>query len=181
MAIKTLPLVLCALVVLQNIGAQEVENVIPLTFPEKAEAMGAKCLDGSPPAYQFQKGHLSAKDDWIIYMEGGGWCRDIEECKSHISDHKGSSKHMVKNSGFPDDKNLKFYGILNVNSTLNPTKFRKWNKVVMRYCDGSSFTGDVEQPVDNLYFRGKKIFEVITDELLNKLGLKDAKQVCNLL
>lgn len=175
MASATLSLLVCALALLQNIRAEE--EVVPLTIPEKAEAMGAVCLDGSPPAYQFQKGDLEGKDSWIIYMEGGGWCQDIEECKSRTLEHKGSSKHMLKNPEFPLDKDLGFTGILSSNSRYNPTEFSKWNKVVMRYCDGSSFTGDVEQSVNNLYFRGKRIFEAITDELLNKLGLKDAKQV----
>nr|GMD92234.1 pectin acetylesterase 7-like [Ipomoea batatas] len=34
---------------------------IPLMFPENAKAMGAVCLDGSPPTYQFKKGGRKTK------------------------------------------------------------------------------------------------------------------------
>ncbi|XP_019181550.1 PREDICTED: pectin acetylesterase 7-like [Ipomoea nil] len=169
-----LSLLICALAVLQTRAA--IIYRIPLTFPENATAMGAVCLDGSPAAYQFIKGAPEGQDNWLIYMEGGGWCQSIEECKSRTFDHKGSSKHMMKNDFFKGDNDFMFGGMLNKNSKINPTEFRKWNIIIMRYCDGSSFTGDVEQPVNNLYFRGKRIFEAITNELLSK-GLKDAKQV----
>ncbi|XP_019179215.1 PREDICTED: pectin acetylesterase 8-like [Ipomoea nil] len=161
-----LSLLICALVLLQT---RAIVN-IPLTFPENAKAMGALCLDGSPPAYHFRKGRQEGQDNWLIYMEGGGWCHSIEECKSRTLDHKGSSKHMMENI------HMFLGGILSRNPGINPSEFRNWNIVIMRYCDGSSFTGDVEQPVDNLYFRGKRIFDVITNELLDK-GLNDAKEV----
>ncbi|XP_019181551.1 PREDICTED: pectin acetylesterase 7-like [Ipomoea nil] len=164
-------LVCAALLVLQTKA-----NFYPLIFPEKAKAMGAVCLDGSPPAYHFVEGTVENKDNWLIYMEGGAWCESIEECKLRTLEHKGSSKHMMMNPFFPGDYDFGFYGILNRDPAYNPSEFVNWNLVVIRYCDGSSFTGDVEEPVDNLYFRGKRIFNVITDELLNK-GLKNAKQV----
>nr|GME10296.1 pectin acetylesterase 7-like [Ipomoea batatas] len=162
-----LSLVICSLVVLQTRAAYE---PIPLTFPQNAEAVGAVCLDGSPPAYQLKKGGPEHQHNWLIYMEGGGWCRSVKECRARTLEHRGSSKHMMENSA------LLFGGILNDNPKYNPSEFRKWNVVIMRYCDGSSFIGDVELPVENLYFRGKRIFEAITTELLSK-GLKDAKQV----
>ncbi|XP_031114341.1 pectin acetylesterase 11-like [Ipomoea triloba] len=171
-----LSLLICALVILQTRAADIIAR-IPLTFPENAVAMGAVCLDGSPAAYQFIKGAPESQNNWLIYMEGGGWCESEKECKERTLDHKGSSNHMMKNEIFKGDIDFPFYGMLDSHSkNTNPTEFRTWNIVIMRYCDGSSFTGDVEKPVENLYFRGKRIFEVITNELMNK-GLKDAKQV----
>nr|GMD89928.1 pectin acetylesterase 8-like [Ipomoea batatas] len=140
-----LSLVICSLVVLQTRAAYE---PIPLTFPQNAEAVGAVCLDGSPPAYQLKKGGPEHQHNWLIYMEGGGWCRSVKECRARTLEHRGSSKHMMENSA------LLFGGILNDNPKYNPSEFRKWNVVIMRYCDGSSFIGDVEKPVENLYFRG---------------------------
>ncbi|KAM7493670.1 hypothetical protein LguiB_028279 [Lonicera macranthoides] len=40
-------------------------------------------------------------------------------------------------------KNLAFSGILSDDPQFNPD-FYNWNKVKVRYCDGASFTGDVE-------------------------------------
>jgi O-palmitoleoyl-L-serine hydrolase len=83
--------------------------------------------------------------------------------------------------------------------------FYNWNRVAIRYCDGSSFTGDIEevdpvsytclvvrklmvltcsnkQPHDfvfkatNLHFRGARVFDVIIQELLGK-GMKSASKV----
>nr|GEW52596.1 pectin acetylesterase 8 [Tanacetum cinerariifolium] len=57
----------------------------------------------------------------------------------------GSSKLMPE---------LYFSGILSNQEDQNPY-FHNWNRVIMRYCDGSSFTGDVEKvdSTNNLYFR----------------------------
>jgi hypothetical protein len=47
----------------------------------------------------------------------------------------GSSKKMVEN--------LAFSAILSNKKQYNPD-FYNWNRVKVRYCDGASFTGDVE-------------------------------------
>jgi hypothetical protein len=48
--------------------------------------------------------------------------------------------------------------------------FYNWNKVKVRYCDGSSFTGDVEQidPTTKLHFRGARIWQAVMEDLLAK-------------
>ncbi|KAI3713671.1 hypothetical protein L1987_72254 [Smallanthus sonchifolius] len=67
-----------------------------------------------------------------------------------------------------------FTGILSNKKELNPS-FYNWNRFVMRYCDGSSFTGDIEavDPATNLHLRGARVFNVIIEELLRK-GMKSA-------
>ncbi|RZR77673.1 hypothetical protein BHM03_00002796 [Ensete ventricosum] len=60
--------------------------------------------------------------------------------------------------------------------------FYNWNKVKIRYCDGSSFTGDVDEvdPVSDqatkLYFRGAKIWLAVIEDLLAK-GMNKAENV----
>ncbi|CAA6669502.1 unnamed protein product [Spirodela intermedia] len=51
-------------------------------------------------------------------------------------------------------------------------------QLAVRYCDGSSFTGDVEavDPATNLHFRGGRIFLAVIEELLAK-GMSGADQV----
>ncbi|PWA88075.1 pectinacetylesterase/NOTUM [Artemisia annua] len=55
--------------------------------------------------------------------------------------------------------------------------FYNWNRVSIRYCDGSSFTEDIEEvdPATNLHFRGARVFDVIIQELLGK-GMKSASK-----
>ncbi|CAA7406461.1 unnamed protein product [Spirodela intermedia] len=50
-------------------------------------------------------------------------------------------------------------------------------QLAVRYCDGSSFTGDVEavDPATNLHFRGGRIFLAVIEELLAK-GMSGADQ-----
>ncbi|KAM7503257.1 hypothetical protein LguiB_002161 [Lonicera macranthoides] len=53
--------------------------------------------------------------------------------------------------------------------------FYHWNRILVRYCDGSSFTGDVEQvdPVYHVHFRGARVFDAIMEDLLER-GMKNA-------
>ncbi|KAI3694305.1 hypothetical protein L1987_77269 [Smallanthus sonchifolius] len=69
---------------------------------------------------------------------------------------------------------FRFSGIYSNKQSFNPG-FYNWNRVIMRYCDGASFTGDVEKvdPATNLHYRGVRIFNVIMEELLAK-GLNKA-------
>ncbi|MCE3050536.1 Pectin acetylesterase 8 [Datura stramonium] len=65
------------------------------------------------------------------------------------------------------DKQVVFSGMMSNNPKFNP-EFYNWNRVSVRYCDGGSFTGDVEQvdPGTGLHYRGARIFKAIMEELL---------------
>ncbi|XP_072056757.1 pectin acetylesterase 11 isoform X11 [Arachis hypogaea] len=98
---------------------------------------------------------------------GGEWCNDVSTCLQRKDTRLGSSKQMDTQSGFN--------GILNNQQVYNPD-FYNWNRIKIRYCNGSSFTGDVEE-VDlttNLHFRGARIFEAVIKHLLAK-GMENAK------
>lgn len=138
---------------------------VPMTLLSNAAAKGAVCLDGSAPAYHFSPGFGSGANNWLVHMEGGGWCRSTAECLARRDTFRGSSTKM---------KQMSFSGILGNQQSSNPD-FYNWNKVKVRYCDGSSFTGDVESvdPKTKLYYRGARIWQAIMDELLAK-GMKNA-------
>ncbi|KAE8733818.1 Pectin acetylesterase 8 [Hibiscus syriacus] len=123
-------------------------------------------LDGSPPAYHFDKGSGTGVNNWIVHMEGGGWCEDVATCLSRKKTDLGSSNLMVKQFGF--------FGLLSSQQKSNPD-FYNWNQIKVRYCDGSSFTCDVEavNPANNLFFRGNRIFKPIIADLLAK-GMQNA-------
>ena len=49
-------------------------RVVPASL---ATALGAVCLDGSPPAYWYQPPRPQAATDnvsWLIHLDGGAWC-----------------------------------------------------------------------------------------------------------
>ncbi|KAH9607499.1 hypothetical protein KSS87_017431 [Heliosperma pusillum] len=108
---------------------------VQTTYLRNAVAKGAVCLDGSAPAYNLNRGYGSGINSWLVQVEGGGWCNNITSCLARKYTHLGSSRKM--------DNPLAFSGIMSNNRMNNPD-FYNWNRVKIRYCDGASFTGDVE-------------------------------------
>ncbi|KMZ57574.1 pectin acetylesterase, family CE13 [Zostera marina] len=142
---------------------------VNITYLESAVITGAVCLDGSPPAYHFSAGFDRGVDNWLVFLEGGGWCDTPNSCLYRKNTRLGSSKYM--------ETNISFSGILNNNPNSNPDFF-DWNKVKIRYCDGSSFTGDMEEvdPKTKLHYRGGRIFEAVIDAL-KEIGMNHAENV----
>ncbi|KAH0646735.1 hypothetical protein KY290_034331 [Solanum tuberosum] len=140
---------------------------VNMTLLQNATAQGAVCLDGSPPAYYLHRGFDSGLSNWIVFLDGGGWCESISDCQGRKTTENGSSKYMMNQTNF--------LGILHNTTKLNPD-FYNWNKVWIGYCDGSSFTGDIDEvdPEKKLYFRGARIFKAVMDELWSQ-GMQNAK------
>ncbi|VAI59791.1 unnamed protein product [Triticum turgidum subsp. durum] len=124
----------CALAFLGAHGDDD--HLVDITYVESAVAKGAVCLDGSPPAYHLDPGSGSGVNSWLVHFEGGAWCNNAMTCLQRSRTPLGSSKEMAKR--------VAFTGILSNASGYNPD-FYNWNKVKVRYCDGSSFTGDKEE------------------------------------
>ncbi|CAI9098224.1 OLC1v1034834C1 [Oldenlandia corymbosa var. corymbosa] len=142
---------------------------VPFTLLSNAREKGALCLDGSLPGYHFQKGFGSGSHNWIVYIEGGGWCNSIASCTYRKQTLLGSSKYM--------EPEIQFTGMLSNDPSQNPDFFN-WNRVRIRYCDGGSFAGHPEAESKNgteLFFRGQLIWEAIMDQLLS-IGLSTARQ-----
>lgn len=144
-------------------------DFVPLLLLSNAAQRGAYCLDGSVPAYHFQKGYGSGSRRWVLHIEGGGWCNTVASCSFRKNTALGSSKHM--------EPQVQFSGILSRHRSSNPD-FYNWNKVKIRYCDGASFTGHPESEQKNdtkLFFRGQLIWEAMMEELLS-IGLSNAQE-----
>ncbi|KAM1225534.1 hypothetical protein ACFX13_044986 [Malus domestica] len=157
-----LTLLVCLLILLKAES-----HPVGITLVENAVAKGAVCLDGSAPAYHFDKGFGAGINNWLVYFEGGGWCNTVATCLDRSNYSLGSSTKM--------EKTMLFSGVLSNKQKTNPD-FYNWNRIKVRYCDGSSFTGDVEavDPATNLHFRGARVFRAIMDDLLAK-GMKNAQ------
>ncbi|KAJ4819240.1 Pectin acetylesterase [Rhynchospora pubera] len=139
--------------------------MVDLTLVKSAVAKGAVCLDGSPPGYHIQRGFGSGANNWLVDLEGGGWCSDKWSCQYRIKTPLGSSKYMEK---------IFFPAILSNRSEENPD-FYNWNRVRVRYCDGASFAGEGYNKELGLYFRGQRIWSAVMEELMG-LGMSSAKQ-----
>ncbi|KAK4744879.1 hypothetical protein SAY87_011191 [Trapa incisa] len=142
-------------------------TLVGITYVTDAVTKGAVCLDGSPPAYHFSEGFGAGINNWLVHFEGGGWCNNATSCISRRDTRLGSSKYMAKE--------VAFLGILSNEQEFNPD-FYNWNRIRVRYCDGASYTGDVEvvDPITNLHFRGARVFQAIIDDLLSR-GMKKAE------
>lgn len=144
-------------------------DLVPLTILRNARLIGAYCLDGSKAGYHFQKGSGSGAHNWVLHIEGGGWCNTKASCRYRKRTPLGSAKYM--------EQQVQFSGILSRDPSQNPD-FYNWNKVKIRYCDGASFAGHRESEFNNgtkLFFRGQLIWRAIMDELFS-MGLSKAKE-----
>jgi len=139
---------------------------------EAAAREGAVCLDGSPAIYFFKPGSAANSTKWVLHLLGGGFCGTNEECLMRSQMFLGSSLYWpaIMNYGGP----------LNENMTYNPD-FYDWNHAFFVYCDGSCFSGDLDEPVNYkgklLYYRGHRNFLATLKDLLKNKGLDKATDV----
>ncbi|GJP79224.1 hypothetical protein CLOP_g9477 [Closterium sp. NIES-67] len=156
----------------QNADVEEVKQspLVPLTVLADLDDDGAVCLDGSPPAIHLSPGWGRGSNNWVIYLEGGGWCSD--ECAQRSRGALGSSKRM--------GRIMPFGGILSHDPKVNPD-FYNWNRVYFHYCDGASFLGDTNEPVQAqsrlVFFRGRRIFTAVIRHLISHHNMGAASLV----
>ncbi|CAF2264226.1 BnaA04g27440D [Brassica napus] len=140
--------------------------MVPLTLIQGAGSKGAVCLDGTLPGYHLDRGSGSGANNWLIQLEGGGWCNNHRTCVYRKTSRRGSSNFM--------EKALPFTGILS-NKPLENPDFFNWNRVKLRYCDGASFAGDSQDESSQIFYRGQRIWQAAMEEFLS-LGMKQANQ-----
>ncbi|GFP92136.1 protein notum homolog, partial [Phtheirospermum japonicum] len=120
------------------------------------------CNDGSSAAYYYSPGFGEGVNNWLILLNGGGWCITDDGCAKRLKDRTGSSIY--------NDQTTYFGAIRSANQAENPD-FYNWNRVLVVYCDGSSFMGNAFHP--RIASRGARIFGALMDELLEK-GMANA-------
>jgi STAM-binding protein len=115
---------------------------MPMFLLNDTNATGAVCLDGSPGAFYFHPAtDPAAGDSWQIYLEGGGWCYDEQDCLARSLTNLGSTLHRP--TAYPYETGS---GLIDFNCDVNPD-FCKFNRVIVMYCDGNSFAGNRSEPV----------------------------------
>ena len=134
----------------------------------------AKCLDGSPALYYHRKGTGTGVNKWILYQEGGGWCYTPENCVERSLQYLGSTVND------PDSMSIDGDNYFSMNTTLNPLMYN-WNAIYIRYCDGSSLSSDMTEPVvvDNstIHYRGRAILDAEIQSILVDRGMNLATDV----
>jgi hypothetical protein len=142
---------------------------LPLTV---AAALDDPLLaDGSHPGFYLRAG--ASTDNWLIYLQGGGWVYDKPSAVSRSKGNLGSSAHWPKTR--------EGSGMLSADPSSNPD-LAHFNVVFFNYCDGFCFSGNNETAMVHngskpVFFRGRRIVDRLLDELLQKHGLHQAKTV----
>ncbi|KAL1522401.1 hypothetical protein AB1Y20_017391 [Prymnesium parvum] len=99
------------------------------------------CLDGSPAGYYIWKAEQDNRTpkfrtQWVIFLEGGGWCLSPEDCGLRATTNAGSSRKWVPFASKG--------GILSRCCSMSSMELCNMNKVFVPYCDGASFGGQRE-------------------------------------
>ncbi len=145
----------------------------PDQYPE------AICNDGTPAGYDVQR-PTEGSTDWVIYLNGGGYCSDDASCTTRW---RSLSQYMTSKNWLPFDFTTQ--GIVS-----SAGIFSQSNRVNLRYCSSDLWTGGhvgvfnpqnpppkrTLIPVGNWHFRGPAIIEAAIDDLF-RFGLEDADTV----
>ena len=114
------------------------------------------CLDGKPAKYYFARGSKENEDNFIIFFQGGGWCYTHEECLLRSRTRLGSPRFLSSTRSART--------LLSANPEENP-EFYAYQRVYVPSCDGASFSGSRNEPVEGLWYRGKHIIDAVLEQI----------------
>ena len=147
---------------------------------ELDDSYNAKCLDGSNYRFNFIEGEGEGKNKFLLYFEGGGWCGQetlgdnfVESCFKRAKTSLGS-----KIGFFSSLVISRLIRLLSSKEKYNPN-FYNWNKIFVRYCDGSSFISDrvYEKNNSKIYMYGKNNLLGVMNYLKLNNNFTDADSV----
>ena len=145
---------------------------------EAAETKGAVCLDGSPGGYYIRRPVVASNTSKVlIFHEGGGWCGSDMNCLERSRTHLGSSLSYA--SQIPGDEGIEAVALY--------AYLQDYTIIYAKYCDGTSWTGNVDDPIfvynetdgknETIFYRGLPLLDALIDHLLEKQGLDEADVV----
>ena len=147
----------------------------------------AKCMDGSNYKFLFSKGFGNGTNSFYIYFEGGGFCGDnnynpkdnnapLKSCFIRKDTPLGSNKFDILYRYF----HIFFSRFLSSSKYFNPI-FYNWNKVFIKYCDGTLHIGNNLDPIifnnTKIYTRGEENVKAVFNYLIKKNDFSNAKNV----
>lgn len=65
-------------------------NPDSIFFVDQTLHPDAMCNDGSAPAFMVRQGVGSARDRWIVFLDGGGFCATLEDCAPRVAHGDGN-------------------------------------------------------------------------------------------
>ena len=161
---------------------------------EGAVAMGALTPRGEAPSIEL---NATGSKGWVIHMSGGGWGFRKNTSTSGAADtwvRDGTSSGPLREevgqlSAQPEYSGCYMFcdGILSTDAAQNPL-FYEFNKVFIPINDGTSFTGNLDQPIPAsvppkyphkwpIYLRGGRIITAVMSFLMKDHGMSDATDV----
>ena len=148
-----------------------------------AANLSAYCLDGSRGGFYYRPASNPASaTKWKFHFQGGGWSGSVYASYLRGKSILGSSNIWTPwLSQLWPPEHAGFYGLMSANDTsVNP--FGDFNFVWLAYCDGSSQTSDVAEPVvyngTLVHFRGRALLDAHLFELERLYGfLSSATEV----
>lgn len=142
---------------------------------EAAKSKGAVCLDGSPGGYYIRRPLIDTNSrKFLIFHEGGGWCKSDANCLDRSHNRLGSSTSYE--ATIPADHGLEAVALY--------AYLQDYTIVYAKYCDGTSWSSNVEEPIqvfnettrknETIYYRGRRLLDALIEDLVQTQGLDDA-------
>ena len=147
----------------------------------------AKCMDGSNYKFLFSKGFDNGTSSFYIYFEGGGFCGDnnynpndnnspLKSCFIRKDTALGSNKFDILYRYFN-----KFAARFFASSKYFNPIFYNWNKVFIKYCDGTLHMGNNLNPITfnntKIYSRGEENVKSVFNYLIKNYNFSNSKNV----
>lgn len=124
------------------------------------------CLDSTPYGYYLRVGER--RDKWIVSIVGGGWSPDEYQSWLRTQDEYANST-LGSSRNWAQTANGQYFG----------PRFEEYSQIYLPYCDGSSFSSLVLDPLqtgygpynnDTLVFRGASNMAAAIIDALSKAG-----------
>jgi len=137
----------------------------------------AICNDGSPAAYYYRPGMAQSRQ-WLVFLEGAGWCWDATSCDIPWKIRLGTSIEFPRTA----ESILSWARTLKgVFDSTGRSPFKDWHIAYVRTCSNDAFLGDsspreaeaarVRKPGPGWHFRGRRILEATFTDLQRRSGL----------
>lgn len=137
----------------------------------------AICNDGSPAAYYYRSGVPQSRQ-WLVFLEGAGWCWDAASCNIPWKIRLGTSIEFPRTPTAVASWANTLKGVFD-SSGRSP--FKDWHIAYVRTCSNDAFLGDTSprevtaarhrEPGPGWHFRGRRILEATFTDLRRRSGL----------
>lgn len=166
----------------ENFGTTELAEVVQPASRDTSRWGAARCNDGTPFAFEVKRSPVGSSD-WVVYLEGGGFCDDQANlCPPRTGYLTTTLTDPTTSLAYADGARVAFQktaGIFSSDSTENPT-FHQANWVFAHYCSSDVWSGNrsqtrplISDPNQQWYFSGKHNVQAMLEVLKEQYSLDD--------